>query len=68
MHGGRVSRFIHSQKKVAEELSLPRPFSARPFCANSPQLRGIYVYQRRIEAKKGEFQAMLDCILGCGVV
>ena len=27
MHGGLVSRFIHSQKKGAEELNLPRPFS-----------------------------------------
>lgn len=70
MHGGLVSRFIHSQKKGAEELNFPPLFSFLRvrFARIAAQPRGIYVYQRRIETKKGRFQAMLDCISGCGVV
>lgn len=66
MHGGLVSRFIHSQKKDAEELNLPPLFSFLRvrFARIAAQPRGIYVYQRRIEAKKGDFKRCLIAFRG----
>lgn len=66
MHGGLVSRFIHSQKKGAEELNLPHLFSflrAR-FVQTAPNPAEFTFINGGLRRKKGDFKRCLIAFRG----